>query len=54
MSAGNFNWFLHTMLFLHTERILKKQLEKQRKKNAGDDDDDDDDDDSDGVDETDD
>lgn len=39
------------MLFLHTERILKKQLEKQRKKNAGDDGDDDDDD-SDGVDET--
>jgi len=32
MSAGNFNWFLHTMLFIHTQRILEKIAEKKRKK----------------------
>jgi hypothetical protein len=25
MTAGNFNWFLHTMLFLHTVRVIRKQ-----------------------------
>ena len=28
MTTGNFNWFLHTMLFVHTERVLQKQKEK--------------------------
>jgi hypothetical protein len=31
MTANNFNWFLHTMLFLHTKHVLKKQLEKKAK-----------------------
>jgi len=30
MTVGNFNWFLHTMLFYHTQRVLEKQ-EKQKK-----------------------
>jgi hypothetical protein len=28
MTVGNFNWFLHTMLFYHTQKVLEKQ-EKQ-------------------------
>ena len=41
MTQGNFNWFLHTMLFLHTVHVI----EKQKFEATGDDDDDDDDDD---------
>jgi hypothetical protein len=44
MTVGNFNWFLHTMLFLHTERLIKKQVERQTK-DANDSDDDSDSDD---------
>jgi hypothetical protein len=25
MTPGNFNWFLHTMLFYHTQRVIDKQ-----------------------------
>jgi hypothetical protein len=25
MTSGNFNWFLHTMLFYHTQRVIQKQ-----------------------------
>ena len=25
MTQGNFNWFLHAMLFNHTQRMIKKQ-----------------------------
>ena len=25
MTPGNFNWFLHTMLFYHTLRVIQKQ-----------------------------
>jgi hypothetical protein len=28
MSPGKFNWFLHAMLFLQTQHVLKKQEEK--------------------------
>jgi hypothetical protein len=28
MAPGNFNWFLHSLLFLHTERVIKIQREK--------------------------
>jgi len=27
MSPGKFNWFLHAMLFLQTQHVLKKQKE---------------------------
>ncbi|TDL30208.1 hypothetical protein BD410DRAFT_709462, partial [Rickenella mellea] len=29
MTVGNFNWFLHTILFLHSERVIQRQIEKQ-------------------------
>ena len=38
MKPGNFNWFLHTMLFYHTRNVLEKA--KQKKKSENDDDDD--------------
>jgi hypothetical protein len=41
MTVDNFNWFLHCLLFLHTQRVIRKQREKARKKNEKDDDDDD-------------
>jgi hypothetical protein len=25
MTPGNFNWFLHTMLFYHTQRVIQRQ-----------------------------
>jgi hypothetical protein len=28
MTPGKFNWFLHSMLFLQTQYVLKKQMEK--------------------------
>jgi hypothetical protein len=31
MTTGNFNWFLHTMLFYHTMFVLKKQARKAEK-----------------------
>jgi hypothetical protein len=33
MTPGNFNWFLHTMLFYHTKYVLRKQ---QMRKSDGD------------------
>ena len=28
MTVNNFNWFLHTMLFIHTQHVISKQEEK--------------------------
>ena len=25
MTAANFNWFLHVMLFFHTQQVINKQ-----------------------------
>jgi len=44
MTVGNFNWFLHTMLFYHTKYVIEKQRRKQAKPQKKDQDDDDDDD----------
>jgi hypothetical protein len=30
MSGGNFNWLLHAMLFVHTQRIIQKQRERSK------------------------
>ena len=38
MVPGNFDWFLHTMLFYHTRYVLKKQ--NMRRENEDNDDDD--------------
>jgi hypothetical protein len=32
MTVDNFNWFLHSMMFIHTQRIIKKQQEKEQKR----------------------
>jgi hypothetical protein len=50
MGVGNFNWFWHTMLFVHTEWIIERQKVKVTKKEGMDlDDDKSDEDDGDNV-----
>jgi len=49
MTVGNFNWFLHTMLFYHTQFVLERQMQKARD-NAGNDEDSSDGDDEDSSD----
>ena len=44
-SPNNFNWLLHSLLFLHTQRVIKAQKDKAKKAEEDDDDDDDGDDD---------
>ncbi|KIM37168.1 hypothetical protein M413DRAFT_43511, partial [Hebeloma cylindrosporum] len=29
MKIGNFDWFLHTMLFYHTQHVIQKQSQKE-------------------------
>jgi hypothetical protein len=37
MAPGNFDWFLHTMLFYHTRHVIEKQeSKKKRKENSSD------------------
>jgi hypothetical protein len=43
MTQGNFDWFLHTMLFYHTGKVLDKQAKKASKSTNDDGSDDDDD-----------
>jgi len=43
MIVGNFNWFLHTMLFYHTKYVIEKQRRKQAKLQRKDQNDDDND-----------
>ena len=44
MTSGNFNWFLHSMLFYHTRHVIAKQEEKASRANNSDSDSDSDDD----------
>ena len=44
MTPNNFNWLLYSLLFLHTQRVIKAQQDKANKS-----DDDDDETDTDGV-----
>jgi hypothetical protein len=44
MTSGNFNWLLHTMLFMHTQMVIKKQEDKERGTRGDEDEGDDDDD----------
>jgi hypothetical protein len=32
MTPGNFNWFLHTMLFYHMKYVIRKQQIKKQQK----------------------
>jgi hypothetical protein len=43
MTPNNFNWLLHSLLFLHTQRVIKAQQDKAKISEDDDDDDDDDD-----------
>ena len=31
MTPNNFNWFLHSLLFFHTEQVIKTQRDKAAK-----------------------
>ena len=31
MTVYNFKWFLHVMLFIHTQRVIQKQAMKDRR-----------------------
>ena len=44
MTTGNFNWYLHTMLFYHTPFVLKKQARKAERTGKSDSNSDDSDD----------
>ena len=48
MTPNNFNWLLHSLLFLHTQRVIKAQEDKA-KKSEDDDDGGDDETDTEGV-----
>jgi hypothetical protein len=50
MIPSNFDWFLHSMLFYHTENILRKQqIRKEKIQRANEMSNDDNDDDDDGF-----
>jgi hypothetical protein len=38
MTPNNFNWLLHSLLFLHTQRVIKAQQDKAKKSEEDDDD----------------
>ena len=38
MTPNNFNWLLHSLLFLHTQRVIKAQEDKAKKSEDDDDD----------------
>jgi hypothetical protein len=40
MTPNNFNWLLHSLLFLHTQRVIKAQKDKAKEAEEDDDDDD--------------
>ena len=37
MTPGNFNWFLHAMLYYHTKYVLQKQQIKKQQEEEDDD-----------------
>ena len=32
MTPGNFNWFIHTMIFYHTKYVLERQKHREMQK----------------------
>ena len=40
MKTGNFDWFLHVLLFYHTQHVIQKQGQKKVSHQIDDDDDD--------------
>ena len=35
MTVNNFNWTLHALLFLHTQRVIEKQKAKSQRQQVG-------------------
>ena len=35
MTINNFNWFLHTLLFLHSQKIMENLMEKKKRRELG-------------------
>jgi len=35
MTINNFNWFLHTLLFLHSQKVMENLKEKERGRELG-------------------
>jgi hypothetical protein len=33
--GGNFDWFLHTVIFYHTQQVIKKQTKGRREGGRG-------------------
>jgi hypothetical protein len=44
MTVYNFKWFLHAMLFIHTQRVIQKQAIKNRREEEDEDEDEEDED----------
>jgi hypothetical protein len=42
MTPNDFKWYLHALLFIHTQRVIKRQMDKveDEEEDEGDDDDD--------------
>ncbi|KIM86083.1 hypothetical protein PILCRDRAFT_65626, partial [Piloderma croceum F 1598] len=36
MTIDNFRWFLHVMLFIHTQRVIQKQKDQEKVEGNGD------------------
>jgi hypothetical protein len=47
MTASNFNWFLHTLLFYHTQHVIQRQ--ENRGRHEDEDEDEDEDENGDGI-----
>ena len=39
MTIDNFRWFLHVMLFIHTQRVIQKQKDTEKVEENGDEED---------------
>jgi len=40
MTPNNFKWYLHSLLFLHTQQVIKRQMAKVENEEDEDDEDD--------------
>jgi hypothetical protein len=40
MTPNNFKWYLHALLFIHTQQVIKRQMSKVEDEDEDDEDDD--------------
>jgi hypothetical protein len=40
MTPNNFKWYLHALLFIHTQQVIKRQMNKVEDEDEDDEDDD--------------